>query len=190
VGAQSKTAKIELTNTSAGTSVTLGQMTVSDGFVIASNACPTVMLAGSSCAIEVAFAPTVKGKQEGKLQVNSNAELAMIVKLKGKGVAPKLTIDPKSLNFGTQSSGSVSAAENIKLTDDSPAPISFSSAPAATPPFNVTANTCDTLAANGGTCTISVEFAPNKSGKYNGTLELQDSAAKSPQHLKLTGSSN
>ena len=47
----------------------------------------------------------------------------------------------------------------------------------------------ETLAANGGTCTISVEFAPSKRGSYTGTLELQDDAAKSPQHIELNGSS-
>jgi hypothetical protein len=53
----------------------------------------------------------------------------------------------------------------------------------------VSANTCDTIAADGGTCTVSVEFAPHKRGRYEGTLELQDNAANSPQHIKLFGAS-
>jgi hypothetical protein len=53
----------------------------------------------------------------------------------------------------------------------------------------VTANTCTTIAPNGGTCTISVEFAPHTHGKYQGTLEIHDNAANSPQHIKLFGSS-
>jgi hypothetical protein len=65
----------------------------------------------------------------------------------------------------------------------------LTTAPAATPPFNVSANTCDTIAADGGTCTVSVEFAPHKRGRYEGTLELQDNAANSPQHIKLFGAS-
>jgi hypothetical protein len=51
----------------------------------------------------------------------------------------------------------------------------------------VSANTCDSIAPNGGSCTVSVEFAPHKHGKYEGVLELQDNAAGSPHHIKLFG---
>ena len=68
-------------------------------------------------------------------------------------------------------------------------PITLTVAPAATPPYNVTANTCATLAPN-GTCTISVEFAPVSPGTFQGTLEIRDNGAKSPQHIKLNGSAN
>jgi hypothetical protein len=132
----------------------------------------------------------VKGKQNGRLQLSSNAMFGVrSIKLKGRGVAPKMKARPKSLSFEPVPADAVSSAHSITLVNDSPAPISFTTAPAATPPFNVTANTCTTLAANGGTCTISVEFAPHKHGKYHGTLELQNDAADSPQHVKLFGSS-
>jgi len=54
----------------------------------------------------------------------------------------------------------------------------------------VTANTCETLAAKGGTCTISVEFDPSSAGEYKGRLQIRDNGAKSPQHIKLNGSAN
>ena len=143
-----------------------------------------------SCTIEIAFAPTAKGKQNGQLQLNSNAKFGVrAIKLKGKGLAAKMKAHPKSVSFEPVSADAVSSAHSITLINDSPAPISFTTAPAATPPFNVTANTCTTIAANGGTCTISVEFAPHKRGKYHGTLELRNDAADSPQHVKLFGSS-
>jgi hypothetical protein len=190
VGGQSKTVKVKVTNESDKTPVTLGQPTVSDGFVVVASDCPAVLPPKTSCKMEVAFAPTAKGKHDGRLHVNSNAQFEKsTVKLKGKGVPPKLKMNPGSLSFGTQAAGTASSSETITLVNDDPSPISFSSAPAATPPFNVTANICETLAANGGTCTISVEFAPDKRGSYTGTLELQDDAAKSPQHIELYGSS-
>jgi len=122
--------------------------------------------------------------------VNSNAKFGLhTVKLKGAGVAPTLKARPQSLSFGTVSAQNVSSPESITVVNISPVPISFTTAPAATPPFNVTANTCDTIAANGGTCRVSVEFAPYESGKFEGTLELRDNAAHSPQHIKLLGRS-
>jgi Abnormal spindle-like microcephaly-assoc'd, ASPM-SPD-2-Hydin len=189
VGHQGKSAKVRLSNTAAAASVVLSP-TVSSGFVVTSNDCPSVMPPRGSCTIEVASVPTAKGNQNGQLQLNSDAMFGVrAIKLKGKGLAPKMKAQPKSVIFEPVSADAVSSAHSITLINDSPAPISFTSAPAATPPFNVTANTCTTIAANGGTCTISVEFAPHKRGKYHGTLELRNDAADSPQHIKLFGSS-
>ena len=155
-----------------------------------SSDCPVVMPPGGSCKIGVAFVPTAKGKQNGQLQLSSNAKYGVrAIKLKGMGVAPKMKTKPKSLSFEPTPADAVSSPRTITIVNDSPAPISFTTAPAATPPFNVTANTCNTIAPNGGTCTISVEFAPHKHGKYQGTLEIHDNAVNSPQHIKLFGSS-
>jgi hypothetical protein len=190
VGHHSKAATVTVTNTAAGAVVILGQPTVSSGFIVTSSNCPSVMPAGGTCTIAVASAPTAKGKQNGQLQLNSNARYGVrTIKLKGKGLPAKMRARPKSLSFEPVSVDAVSSAQSITLVNDRPEPISFTTAPAATPPFNVTVNTCTTIAANGGTCTISVEFAPHKRGKYAGTLELHDSAASSPQHIKLFGSS-
>jgi Abnormal spindle-like microcephaly-assoc'd, ASPM-SPD-2-Hydin len=190
VGHQSKPAKVTVINTAGTASVVLWPPTVSAGFVVTSNNCPSMMPPGGSCTITIASAPTSKGKQKGLLQLNSNASYGLhTIKLKGKGVAPKMKAHPKSLTFEAVSADAVSSAHTITLVNDSPAPISFSAAPAATPPFNVTANTCATIAPNGGTCTIAVEFAPHQAGKYHGILELQSDAAGSPQHIKLFGSS-
>ncbi len=190
VGHQSKPAKVTVINTAGTASVVLSPPTVSAGFVVTSNNCPSLMPPGGSCTIAVASAPASKGKQKGLLQLNSNASYGLhAIKLKGKGVAPKMKARPKSLSFEAVSADAVSSAHSITLVNDSPAPISFTAAPAATPPFNVTANTCATLAPNGGTCTIAVEFAPHQPGKYHGILELRSDAAGSPQHIKLFGSS-
>jgi Abnormal spindle-like microcephaly-assoc'd, ASPM-SPD-2-Hydin len=108
--------------------------------------------------------------------------------LKGKGSAAKLRSKPKSVSFEATSPGAVSASHDVTIVNDGAAPISFTAAPAATPPFNVTSNTCGTLAPNGGSCTISVEFAPHQRGRYSGTLELRNTG-NSPQHIKLLGRS-
>jgi hypothetical protein len=187
---QGKSAKVTLTNAAASAPVTLSPPTASNGFVVTSSDCPVVIPPGGSCKIGVAFVPTAKGKQNGQLQLSSNAKYGVrAIKLKGMGVAPKMKTKPKSLSFEPTPADAVSSPRTITIVNDSPAPISFTTAPAATPPFNVTANTCNTIAPNGGTCTISVEFAPHKHGKYQGTLEIHDNAVTSPQHIKLFGRS-
>ena len=190
VGHQGKPAKIKVVNHAKAVAVSLSQPAVSSGFLVTSSTCPGELQPGAHCTIEVAFVPTATGKQTGMLQVNSNAEFGShTVKLKGRGLAPKMKLHPQSLSFGQVSVDTVSSPQSVTVVNPSPAPISFTTAPAATPPFNVSASTCGTIAANGGNCTISVEFAPHDQGKFEGTLELQDNAAHSPQHIKLSGSS-
>jgi hypothetical protein len=189
VGHMSKAVTVTLLNTSAYNPVTIGPPTVSSGFAITSDSCAAQLQPGGSCKIGVASMPTVKGKQVGQLQVSSNAEYGnRVVTLKGKGVAAKLRSKPKSVSFEATSPEAVSSSHDIMIVNDSAAPISFTAAPAATPPFNVTANTCGTLAPNGGSCTISVEFAPHQRGSYAGTLELRHTG-NSPQHIRLLGRS-
>jgi hypothetical protein len=179
---------VTVTNQTGLTPVTFGDPAVSDGFVVASNGCVVKLAPGASCTIQVAYAPTATGAQHGTLLVNSNASSGQrSVKLSGKGIAPPLKMAPKSLNFGQVFSGTAGKSQNVTLTNSSPVSITLTAAPAATPPYNVIANTCSTIAPNGGTCTISVEFAPTGPGKFTGKLELQDNGAKSPQHIKLRG---
>ncbi len=191
IGHPSKAAAVTAINKIGNSPVTLLPPTVSSGFAVTSSDCPQTLQPGASCTIEVASVPTAKGNQTGKLQLNSNAMFGLhTVKLKGRGVPPKLKMSPGSLSFAAVPPDAVSLPQSITLLNDNPSPISFATAPAATPPFNVTANTCNTIAANGGTCTISVEFAPHQRGKFKGTLELRNDAAGSPQHIKLVGISN
>jgi hypothetical protein len=190
VGHQGKPAKIKIVNYAAAVPVLLWQPGLSSGFVVTSGNCPAQLQAGASCTIEVAFDPTAEGMQHGMLEVNSNAEFGShTVKLKGRGLAPKIKAHPQSLSFGQVPVDTVSSPQTITLVNLSPVAISFTTAPAATPPFNVSASTCGTIAAKPGTCTISVEFAPHDRGKFEGILELQDDAAHSPQHIRLLGSS-
>jgi len=128
------------------------------------------------------------GVQRGTLGINSNAASGQrSVKLKGKGFAPALKLQPKTLDFGQVLHGGAGSAQIVTLTNPSPVSITLTSAPAATPPYNVAGSTCGTLAANGGTCTIAVEFDPGSRGQFKGTLEIRDNGAKSPQHIKLLG---
>jgi hypothetical protein len=190
IGRTSKTATVTVFNAAAYNSVTMSEPVVSTGFTITSNNCPAVLKPRTTCTIGVASVPSLKGKQTGQLRLNSNAEYGTrAIILKGRGLAPRVKANPKSLSFEPVSPEAVSSSHSVTIVNDTPKPISFTSAPAATPPFNVTANTCGTLAPNGGSCTISVEFAPHSRGRYVGTLELRHTAANSPQQIKLFGKS-
>ena len=177
-----------VTNRTGLTSVTFAAPTISDGFIVTSNGCVGKLAPGASCTIAIAYAPTATGTQHGTLQINSNASGGQrSVKLTGKGFAPSLKIQPRSLNFGQILAGGGSTSRPVTLTNSSPVSITLTVAPAATPPYNVTANTCTSIAPNGGTCTVTVEFAPVARGKFTGKLEIHDNGAKNPQVIKLRG---
>ncbi len=53
-------------------------------------------------------------------------------------------------------------------------------------PFSQT-NTCGSSIAAGGSCTVSVKFAPTASGAASGTLSVASSAPSSPLTVALTG---
>ena len=192
-GATSTPVKVTVTNRSQNNSVFFSEPTISDGYIVTSNGCVGGLGSGElgpgkTCDINVAYAPTALGIQHGKLLINTNATRGRrAVKLKGKGIAPRLKIKPRSLSFGRVQAGATSPAQDVTLTNLSAVSITLTVAPAATPPYNVSANTCSTLAANGGTCTISVEFDPGSSGEFNGRLRIRDNAAKNPQHVDLLG---
>jgi hypothetical protein len=187
-GVTSKPVKVTVTNQAGSKPIRFLEPTISDGFIVTSNQCVGELAPGKSCDLEVAYTPTMRGVKRGILRINSNAaSRSWSVKLRGRGVAPPIKIKPKSLDFGQVSISSRSPAQNVTLTNSSAVSITLAVAPAATPPYNVTANTCEMLTAKGGTCVISVEFAPGGPGEFKGTLEIRDNAAKSPQHVELSG---
>ncbi len=61
------------------------------------------------------------------------------------------------------------------------------SADFAVSPSGTTCSTTTPIAANGGTCTVSLMFTPSGLGASAGTLTLADSAPNGPQTLSLSG---
>ncbi len=108
----------------------------------------------------------------------------------GRGVwmlsnAPRVVLDPKSLDFGNQAVGSTSAAKTVTLTDQGTMPVTISSI-AAGGDYGES-NTCPPVVAPGASCTISVTFSPSAPGTRTGSVTVTDDAADSPQSVALTG---
>jgi hypothetical protein len=139
-GATSNPVKVIVTNPSGGSPLTLLEPTISEGFVVTSNKCVGELAPGKTCELEIAYSPTMVGVQQGKLRINTRpASGRHTVKLKGKGVAPAIKIKPKTLDFGQVQVGATGAAKSVTLTNPSPVSITLTVAPAATPPYNVSA---------------------------------------------------
>jgi Glycosyl hydrolase family 99/Carbohydrate binding module (family 6)/F5/8 type C domain/Abnormal spindle-like microcephaly-assoc'd, ASPM-SPD-2-Hydin len=96
-----------------------------------------------------------------------------------------LTASPSSLSFGSQAVGSASAAQTVTVSNPGSSAVSVSQL-AVSGPFTQT-STCGNSIAAGGSCTVSVKFAPTASGAASGTLSVASSAPGSPLTVALSG---
>jgi hypothetical protein len=96
-----------------------------------------------------------------------------------------LTASPSSLSFGNETLGSTSTAQSVTVSNPGSTAASVSSI-SVSGPFSQT-NTCGSSIAAGGSCTVSVKFAPTASGSASGTLSVASSAPNSPLSVALSG---
>jgi hypothetical protein len=107
---------------------------------------------------------------------------------------PEVTVTPSPLNFGNQCINTTSATQTVTATNIGPSAITMDTVTASAP-FTETDNciTSSPLAGapagqtTGGSCKVSVAFAPTTAGPFSGTLTLTDSDSSSPQKVTLNG---
>jgi hypothetical protein len=183
---------VTLRNTGTSTlnisSITITGANAAD-FAIPSKTCGTTLTAGSTCTVSVTFRPQVAGARSATLTFSDNAfGSPQTVALSGTGTM--VTVSPTSLSFSLQLVGTTSAAKTVTLTNAGPATLTFSSISFTgtnSGDFTQT-NTCGSSLASGGSCTISVKFAPTRRGTRSATLRITDSDPTSPQQVTLSGS--
>lgn len=184
VGTTSQPQPITLTNTGSS-ALTISGIAASAGFTQTSN-CGASVAAGSSCTINVSFAPTMAGTTSGTISVTDNATGSpQTVSLSGTGTSPTITLSPNSLTFGNQEVGTTSQPQPLTLTNTGGAALTISEiVPSAG--FAET-NNCPSNLSAGGSCTINVSFTPTAIGSVTGTVSVTDNANGSPQTVSLSG---
>lgn len=95
------------------------------------------------------------------------------------------SVSPTSLSFGSQATGSTSAAQSVTLTNTGTGALSITSI-AASGPFTQT-NNCGATLNTGSNCKVQVSFAPTTSGDAAGTLTIADNATAGAQSVSLSG---
>jgi hypothetical protein len=110
------------------------------------------------------------------------------IALSGKGT--EITMSPSPVSFGSETVGTTSAPMTVTVTNHGTTAVKVTSAVIAgadKADFAITSNNCTTIAASGGTCSISVTFTPAASGARTGTLSLTDNDKGTPQTDVLSG---
>jgi hypothetical protein len=100
--------------------------------------------------------------------------------------APAAATSPAAVNFPVQLVGTTSSAQTLTIVDLGSAALTVSDV-AASGDFSIQPNSCGTLTAAGGSCTIQVTFTPTAAGPRSGTLSITDNSAGSPHTVPLNG---
>lgn len=185
---------VTFTLTNIGTAaIDLNSIAASTGFTETNNCGDGLNPAGndgSSCTIQVSFAPTTSGAATGTLTVNYTAvgsenALTVASSLSGTGTGGgTITVSPTSLSFGSQVVSTTSSAQIITITNTGTTAVTVSSV--TVPGAYAQTNNCTSIAAS-GTCTINVTFTPTAAQSYTGNITITDSAAGSPHLVAVSG---
>jgi hypothetical protein len=182
-----------LTVSSSGNApAVFGALVVSGDFTETDNCAHQTLAVGSTCTVQISFAPTVTGTRTGQLTLYANISGGQaVVPLAGTGTtAATITFTPAALTFAATIVNQSAAVQNILVAN-----LGGTVATLQTPTisganasdFAISANTCSaTLGVSTG-CTLSVTFTPTASGARSAQLSLSDSAGTQTAQLSGTG---
>jgi hypothetical protein len=194
VSTHSLTQTVTLTNSGAVT-ITIGTIAVTGtnaGDFAALDTCRGISLApNGTCTISASFAPTALGPRTATLGISDTAaDSPQSIVLTGRGANTIISFDTTSLDLGTQRIGTRSAVHNVTVHNTGPGSLHVAGiAMIGANAGDFTApNTCTGASiAVGGSCIISVSFAPTGGGPRSASLRITDDALHSPQSVALTG---
>ena len=173
-----------------GVSVPLAMPQVSSSdFVMTSTSCGAALAPGAFCTVSVAFTPLLSGSRSATLTLASSASNgpAAHVALAGTGLAPAhLVWAPASISFGGQNLNTTSPSQSLTLSNSGGVATNLA-APVLTGQYALTANTCNSILAAGGSCTVSVQFAPTNGGSQSGTLTMAAPGGSPSAAASLSG---
>ena len=193
IGTLSAAKTFKITNNTSG-SISITAIAGSSDYVINTGTCLTTAIGSrKSCTVSVQAQPTA-ALDDGAVVVTGNVPggtpLVVALSATGSGtVNAPISLSKTSLTFKTAAGGS-SAAQSVTVTNTSGSAVTMGAITASSD-YNET-NSCPALGSSlaaGGSCTISISFAPQFAGKIGGTIAVGFSGSNSPQLVNLSGTS-
>ncbi len=205
IGTASAAQSVQFVSNGTGT-LNISSIAVNGDFSQTNN-CPASFSVGSTCVVNVTFAPTASGTRSGYLYFYDSAgNSPQVISLSGAGGGtgttggvsggssgggtgssgvPWGTASPGNLGFGSQAIGTASPAQSVQFVSNGTGPLNISSI-TANGDFSES-NNCPATLGLGSTCTAYVTFTPSTSGTRTGYLYFNDAATNSPQVISLSG---
>ncbi|MCZ6725984.1 MAG: choice-of-anchor D domain-containing protein, partial [Acidobacteria bacterium] len=158
-----------------------------DDYGIVDDGCTGASLtAEQSCSITLLFRPQASGGSVAGLEISSNAPGEPLgIPLSGTGLAPILTADRQSLDFGRIAVGKASGATVVSLSNTGSAPMAVARMAiegSGESSFVWVANGCSgqTLEA-GESCAVRIAFQPREAGQFKAELRVWSDAPENPR---------
>jgi len=167
-----------------------------DGFAFSVDAgtCPLdgPLFAGTTCRVDIRFAPASAGNKRGEVQVASSGSAPPPLALTGTGLsgpAPALGMTATTLDLGSSAVGSTSLPVTVVLMSNGSGILNVSSVE-VTGPYAIQSTTCPAapFTLNSGvTCTIALKFQPTTAGVSTGNLRVVSDASPAVRDIALKG---
>lgn len=176
-----------IVSSSGNSPATISSVSVSADFVESDTCTGQTLSVGSTCSIQVSFAPTATGTRSGLLTIYANVAGGQVTApLSGSATAPAaVVLTPGALTFPATLVNQTSATQIITVSNTGGATVALQQ-PVLTGDFALKANTCGATLAPSTGCSLSIAFTPTASGTRNGILSITDDAGT--QTAALTGS--
>jgi hypothetical protein len=150
---------------------------------------PGSLQPGAECSLSVTFSPLATGIRKAGLGLTysingSNPLLKPMISLTGSTSTVQLSAS--TLNFGTRSINTTSAAQPVTVTNIGSTALTISSV-TASGDFSETDNCSKAPIQPGTNCLINVTYSPTAAGPTTGALAVNDDVAGSPQVVLLNG---
>jgi hypothetical protein len=161
-------------------------------FAVTSGAAPFAVAPGDSHFVEVTFAPTVAGAKTATLRIESDDpdEGTVDVDLAGNGLAPDISVDPASHDFGGTPVGvPVVRSSVVRNAGTSDLQVTATTLEGVDPAdFAITAGGGPFVLAAGDSSTVEVTFAPLSPGPKDAVLRFgNDDPDENPFDVTLSG---
>lgn len=161
---------IVVSNTGGAAATTPVIGTTGTGYSAGHN-CGASLAAGSTCTINVTFAPTAAQNYPGSLSIAYAGLSTQTISLNGAGtITPSFSISTSSLAYGTVNTGS-SSALSVVVTNNGNVALSTPALSASGSGYSA-AHNCPSTFAIGASCTLTVTLTPTASQAYNGTFSV------------------
>ncbi len=186
-----ESAKQTITLTSNGSApVAIRTLAITGDFVETDTCAGQTLTVGSTCTINVQFAPTATGARSGLLTVYANIPGGQVTaNLSGTATAAAaVVLTPLQLTFPATEVHQKAPSQIITVSNTGGNPATFSPA-AITGDFSISANTCGASLPSQTGCSIAIVFQPTTNGTRTGTLTITDSAGVQIAQLSGLGTS-
>jgi FG-GAP-like repeat/Abnormal spindle-like microcephaly-assoc'd, ASPM-SPD-2-Hydin len=158
------------------------------------NTCGVSLVSGASCSVSIVFSPKDINARAAALNFADNATVTP-QKVSLTGVGSEVGMSPNPVTFGPVVHGTTTT-KVVTITNLSggsfPAhALTFTGIAVSGTGFSLVSNGCPPSTSSlpaGGSCQVTVKFAPATTGSFSGLLTLTDNGGGSPQKIKLTGS--